>query len=104
MINFVFMEFSKETLNDIIEFGALGKTLFEISMELNTTFDKIDDERKKNKELDDALCRSEKNYSMYRIDRIEKSSNPGIMRDVYARHLEKIGDVHSDNEIIIKRV
>lgn len=96
------MEFNKDTLTKIIAMGANGKSPFSISLELNMTPDELEDHRKKNKDLNNAMERAEKNYSLYRIDQIEKNPNSSTQREVYLRHLNQHGS-NDDNEIIITR-
>ena len=96
------MEFTNDTYQKIIRWGANGYSVARIAHELNMTPDCLRDLRTENNDLDDALTRAEYNFDQYLLGRIEESSidkMSNIKKDVYLRLLQK----HSggDNEIRI---
>ena len=52
------MKFTNDILKAIIKMGSNGKTIYDIALQLGMTYDELDDERKNNKKLDDALTRA----------------------------------------------
>lgn len=58
-------EFTKENLQEIIVLGAVGKTFSEIASNFGITSDILNDLRKSNAELDDALNRAQFNCDAF---------------------------------------
>ena len=100
------MIFDENILNSIELFGQAGKPPALIARELGLTSAQLDDERKKNDKLDNALKRAEFNIKemakakLYSDAMIAK--NPGLWRELNVMLQEE--NKNTDNEIIIREV
>ena len=87
--------------------GSNGKTIYDIALQLGMTYDELDDERKNNKKLDDALTRAALNEDQKLISDLKglsltekfNSSQKELLFRLLDRH-----DLNFDNEIKIKEV
>lgn len=101
------MEWTSEILKNIERMGASGKTPDMIALELNLTQTELDDERKENRELNEALNRAEQNAKRFAIAKLWADCLSGknvlISKDLFLKLTSEF-DKNSDNEIIIRRV
>lgn len=97
------MKFDKDKLQAIILLGQNGKSTALIARDLGMTSDQLNDERKKNKDLDDALTRAEFNFKEVAKAKLMADAlsgkNVGLAKEIYIQL--KLEDKNSDNEIII---
>lgn len=100
------MTFDKDRLQAIILMGQQGKSTALIARDLGMTSDQLDDERKANKDLDDALKRAEFNFKEVARAKLYADAlsgkNVGLAKEIYLQLQNELGD--SDNEIIIREV
>lgn len=101
------MKFSDEILEQIIKMGASGKTVDMIALDFNLTQNEFDEERAKNKRLDEALNIAQSNAERFAIAKLWSDclngKNTLISKDLFLKLTEK-QNKHSDNKIEIEIV
>ena len=87
--------------------GSLGKTSDMIALELNLTQDEMDEERKKCKELDEALNKADDNADRFALSKLRadclSGKNTTITKELFLNLLQK-HNKNSDNKIEIEFV
>lgn len=100
------MVFTDDILQKIVQMGADGYSYSRIAHELNVTYTWLEEERKVNKKLDEALTKAIRNFKRYYYDIIiESSKSKGS--NVQSKVLDLLKDIDgdgSDNRIEIERI
>jgi hypothetical protein len=101
------MNFNKDILKQIEQMGATGKTADMIALEFNMTQTDMDDERAKDKNLDEAMNRAQLNAERYALQKLFNESISGknslLAREMFIKLNEKLNK-NSDNKIEIEYV
>ena len=96
------MKFTPDILLKIEQMGSLGKMPDMIALELNMTQTQLDDERAKNKQLNEALNRAEENAGRFAISKLWadclSGKNTTITKELFLNLLQK-HNKNSDNKI-----
>lgn len=100
------MKFDKDKLQAIILLGQQGKSTALIARDLGMTSDQLNDERKLNKDLNDALNRAEFNFNEVAKAKLMSDAlsgkNAGLAKEIYLQLQQD--SKNSDNEIIIREI